>query len=767
MCVNNFCKPASVLLAVAGLLAPATAACGAWLPGWDYRQLITVQPTITPGDLTEFPLLVEITDATNPVFAEAASGAGLDVVFTASDGKTILPREIEHFSAAGTKLDAWVKTDVSSTGPTSLYMYYKGSDVPNSTAAWNGNYKLVQHLQESGAAAASRLDSTSNLNHGTPYSSSTITDLHTATGKINGADAFDGSDDRVQVVENGSLDITNAVTIEAWIHPKVSKVAEMFIKGTSGSAAAYEFFQSSNDSVYWRLNNNSKTIASSNKIAINDWNHVAATYDPALPSANMKLFVNGVQSTTTGDYTATLVTNDHPFAIGAQPSDAYPFNGTIDEVRISDTARSADWIKASYNNQSDPSSVSARFPEPEAWLNGWTYRQAITISKDATDGNLTDFPALVKMSGTDSNVFARANSPDGHDVVFTSGDGTTPLFHEMEHYDNTSGSESLCAWVKTPLAADRDTTIFMYYGGPSSGDPSSTDTWDPGYVMVQHLQESGATAESRLDSTGNGNDGTPYRWTKGPPAANDIVDLHTDDGLVDGADAFYGVGTGTSATESRRLQVADDTTLDTPVNEMTVEFWIRPDDQTGVLTMKGDANNATTPFELWRYSSNDSINARFKLTDGSTTTTVQTNYSNVLTADDWHYVVATFDGSLADGNVKLYIDNILRREISTGSSSIDLTGLWLPTNGSPVVMGSYPGGLYPFYGVMDEYRLSNIARTGDWLAASWRLINTPGNYLDFGPEVYIPEPGSVVLLALGGLCLAGYARRQRKPGNRA
>ena len=748
-----------LLLAVAGVFSMAGGADADWLPGWDYRQLITVQPTIAPADLSEFPLLVEITDATNPVFGEAASSAGLDIVFTKVDGTTFLPREIEHFSTADTKLDAWVKTDVSSTAPTNFYMYYKGSDVPNSSDTWNTSYRMVQHLQESGATAGSRLDSTSNLNDGTPYSSSTITDLHTTAGKINGADGFDGVDDRVQVADNGTLDLTDAVTIEAWVKPDVSKVAEMFMKGnTSGP---YEFFQSSNR-VYWRLRSSgpSTTMGSTNSIAIGDWNHVVATYDKSLPSDNMKIFINGEQDPSTGNYTSTLLQNNNPLQIGAYGDGRYAFDGTIDEVRVSDTALDADWIKASYNNQSDPSAVSARFPEPASWLGGWAYRQAITISRDVADADLTDFPSLLKMSGADSNVFAHASSVDGHDVVFTSGDGTTLLSHEMEHYDNSPGSEALCAWVNTSLSASQDTTIFMYYGGPDSGDPSSTDTWDSGHVMVQHLQESGATANSRLDSTANGNDGTPYRWQ--PPSTNTLVDLHTDSGLVNGADAFFGVGSGSSATESRRIQVADSASLDTPTAEMTLEFWaLFPDDTTGVLTMKGNANNATTPFELWRYSHNDSLNARFKLTDGSTTTTVQTAIADALPADAWHYVVATFDSSLDNGNVKLYVDNVLLREISTGSASVDLTGLLLPTNDHPVVMGSYPNGLYPFYGTMDEYRLSNIARSAEEIAATWRLLDLSQSYLDFGLETLIPEPASVMLLVLGALWLAGCSRQMR------
>ncbi len=727
-----------------------------WLPGWGYRQLITVQPTIAPADLTNFPLLVEIDDATNPLFTEAASPTGLDIVFTGLDGRTILPREIEHFSAAGTKLDAWVKTDVSSTGPTNFYMYYKGSDVANSTAAWDGNYKMVQHLQESGATANSRLDSTTNGNNGTPHSSTTITDLHTAAGKINGAVELDGSNDRVQVADSGSLDITDAITISAWINPDVGKTAEMFMKGnTSGP---YEFFQSGNGSVYWRLRtgSGSPTMGSTNKLTMNSWNHVVATYDKDLSSANMKIFINGVQDPTTGDFTVTLPQNNQPLQIGAYSDNQYAFDGTIDEVRISDTARSAEWIAASYNNQSDPASVSARFAEPVEWLSGWEHRQAITISKDATDANLSDFAALLRMSAADSEVFASANSPDGHDVVFTAVDGTTRLAHEMEHYDSTSGSQGLSAWVKTALSASQDTTIFMYYGGPASGDPSSTDTWDPGHVMVQHFQESGATLDSRRDSTSNGNDGTAYHFPTG-----DIVDLHTDGGLVNGADAFSGVGSGGSATESRRVQVVDSLSLDTPTDEMTLEFWVKFDgDTTGVLTMKGPAGNAVTPFELWRYSHNDSLNARFKLTDGSTTTTVQTALTDALSAGEWHYVVATFDSSLADDNLKLYVDG------AEEYSSAALTGLLLPTNNYPVVMGSYPNGLYPFYGTIDEYRLSNVARTAEEIAATWRLLETSQSYLDFGLATSIPEPTSALLLVLGCFFLAGHARRAGRRARR-
>ena len=41
------------------------------------------------------------------------------------------------------------------------------------------------------------------------------------------------------------------------------------------------------------------------------------------------------------------------YTIGKYTDDDYYFNGLIDEVRISDTARSPAWIKASYNSEND------------------------------------------------------------------------------------------------------------------------------------------------------------------------------------------------------------------------------------------------------------------------------------------------------------------------------------------------------------------------------------------------------------------------------
>ncbi|RKY67947.1 MAG: hypothetical protein DRQ24_12295, partial [Candidatus Latescibacterota bacterium] len=75
---------------------------------------------------------------------------------------------------------------------------------------------MVQHLDETiktDGAYNDHLDSTLN-NNGGEAEGGTVTD---ATGKIDGADSFDGTDDYLNIADSTSLDISSAITIEAWV----------------------------------------------------------------------------------------------------------------------------------------------------------------------------------------------------------------------------------------------------------------------------------------------------------------------------------------------------------------------------------------------------------------------------------------------------------------------------------------------------------------------------------------------------------------------
>src|SRR5206468_12794804 len=74
----------------------------------------------------------------------------------------------------------------------------------------------------------------------------------------------------------------------------------------------------------------------SGQLALNQWYHVAGTYD----GARMRLFVNGAQvaiQSTTGAIDQTA----NPLRIGSADASGDFFAGTIDEVRLSNVVRYA------------------------------------------------------------------------------------------------------------------------------------------------------------------------------------------------------------------------------------------------------------------------------------------------------------------------------------------------------------------------------------------------------------------------------------------
>lgn len=79
------------------------------------------------------------------------------------------------------------------------------------------------------------------------------------------------------------------------------------------------------------------------------WHHLVATIN----GTTGKIYKNGIEAVS-GTVNAAVDASS-TIQMG-RFNNSYFFNGSLDEVRISNAVRSADWIKTEYNNQSDPSS---------------------------------------------------------------------------------------------------------------------------------------------------------------------------------------------------------------------------------------------------------------------------------------------------------------------------------------------------------------------------------------------------------------------------
>lgn len=175
--------------------------------------------------------------------------------------------------------------------------------------------------------------------------------------------------------------------------------------------------------------------------------------------------------------------------------------------------------------------------EADGWYSAdWSYRQEITIDHaQVAGGTLTDFPFLFSVTDADLEAVTaggKVGQEDGGDILFTLGDGTTKLAHEMESYDGATGRVN--AWVKVPAISDgADTKLYVYYGNALAADQQDKNhVWDGNYRMVQHLggAPANAAAGGHLDSTANAMDGTPDRFSS--PATTGA------EGKIGGADLF-------------------------------------------------------------------------------------------------------------------------------------------------------------------------------------------------------------------------------------
>jgi Domain of unknown function (DUF2341) len=155
----------------------------------------------------------------NEIFTKAQA-SGNDILFTAEDGVTKIPHEIENYSNGGTKdLTAWVQVPTFHHNVTTVvYMYYGNASVGSQQQkreVWDGAFASVYHLKENGAAGTFE-DSTRNANAGVGGTATTNQSPTRSSDSIaDYSEDFDGTDDFIKVP--GRMGTPVNVTISAWV----------------------------------------------------------------------------------------------------------------------------------------------------------------------------------------------------------------------------------------------------------------------------------------------------------------------------------------------------------------------------------------------------------------------------------------------------------------------------------------------------------------------------------------------------------------------
>ena len=338
---------------------PGEAAAGSTTPVAYKKKSITVNSGQVSGTLPNFPMLVSITGDSD--LQTDTHPQGWDIHFTDNSGGDLI-YEIEQFDQASGTLVAWVKVP-SLTDSTIIYLVYGDPDIgatleTNPAGVWSNGYAAVWHLEESGSGSAGEyMDSTINGNNGQGGAGTANRVPARVPGRVGYAQDFEGSNsspDFINVGSDSSLSITGSITLEAWVwiesYPSTWNMVVSRQYGTSFSDG-YLLAVNSNNRAYIIVGSASTYRGG---ISSGSWYHIVGVAS----GSTRRVYVNGVGGTAGSGTTWTLDAN--PVLLGAGENGSpgtFPieqFDGIIDEVRISTTVRSSEWIQAEYNNQNNP-----------------------------------------------------------------------------------------------------------------------------------------------------------------------------------------------------------------------------------------------------------------------------------------------------------------------------------------------------------------------------------------------------------------------------
>ncbi|WP_157496703.1 DUF6701 domain-containing protein [Hahella ganghwensis] len=254
---------------------------------------------------------------------------------------------------------------------------------------------------------------------------------------------FNGSTQYLEVADDDLLDLSDELTITAWVYPNAlpgSGLMSILSKDEN-----YEFHITPGGEINWWWNDDSGTTREFDSVGANitpdNWYHIAVSYT----SGSQVIYVNGVQRATR-TYTGTLRTNSDPLQIGQDQ--VFPgryFNGRIDEVRIYNSALDSTEINDLYAETHDcPSCTLGGFAisQPSYGLACPDTRAEIEIRAMCDDGvtTHTTYAGIVDLSSNENSLSEFYSVSSGGSEISSitfdgseNGDQNVYLYHKNEN----------------------------------------------------------------------------------------------------------------------------------------------------------------------------------------------------------------------------------------------------------------------------------------------------------------------------------------------
>ncbi|NWF91108.1 MAG: putative Ig domain-containing protein, partial [Ignavibacteriaceae bacterium] len=445
------------------------------------------------------------------------------------------------------------------------------------------------------------------------------------TGKVNGAQQFNGSSNRITIPANVIYDwAANAsFTLEAWVkHPIGSYTAEEVIiarKATDSGLNIKLSFASTSVTfqVRSKTNQNSSVTGTSN-LYDGNWHHIVGVKDGS--TSQLKLYVDGeLEGSTNTAYTTGFDSPSADFGIGYRPvtGDESFFNGVIDEVGIYNVALSINEVRQNYASglQGD----------------GYCYfpvAPSITSSPVTTGMVGSNYSYDVDGTGSPAPLFSLDTAPSGMTIH--------PVTGIIDWIPSSTGDYNVTVKAENGVSPDATQSFTITVAGAPPCPIGMLNYWK--------LEETSGTVF--VDNMGLNNASSADR----PTAIT---------GIVGTGQRFNGTSDQMNAPRIAAYDFAANSSF-------TFETWIKhpiatPTTVEQVIGRKASENQTSIALA---FDQSNNISFSVRSSSGESFSVASTSD---LFDDDWHHVVAVKDGSL--NQLRIYVDGVLENTVSATYTS--------------------------------------------------------------------------------------------------
>jgi biopolymer transport protein ExbB len=320
----------------------------AWYDGkWKQRKQIQFDASPKGADiqenLTDVPILVRL--HTGNFSFSSAKADGSDLRFVSADDKSPLKHHIEKFDPKEEIALVWVKVPRISGGSAqdSVWMYYDNPSAPDGQdpgGTYDVNQVAVYHLSD---MEGNPRDATAYGNHTVNFSGTLA-----IPSVIGNAVQFGGSGEQMAIAPSASLNFSKGFTFSAWVRLGQSTEKATLFSWDDGK----QYINIGVDRTYTFCNlsqGNGQTAVMTKTTVLTPkrWHHIAVT---AEPDKQVALYIDGVEVLAV-KFKGPVPAPAADMIIGTSTRGENAFIGEIDELQLSNSVRSAGWIKGAFQSQ--------------------------------------------------------------------------------------------------------------------------------------------------------------------------------------------------------------------------------------------------------------------------------------------------------------------------------------------------------------------------------------------------------------------------------